>query len=269
MDKNFNVSGYFGIVRDFTQTMLYENKIREYSNELEEQIAVKNKFISILAHDLKSPFHGYIGITNTIIDNWNSINDDELILIVKELNISVQKQYQLLVNLLDWSRLQTGKISFNPVEFNLSELIDDIILSLSVNLTNKSMHIAKEFSENVFMYADRDLMHMLCRNLISNAIKFSNPEGIIKISVNDEKNYTCVNIKDYGMGMNQIEQDKLFKMDTHYSREGTLGEQGTGLGLLLCREIIEKHKGIIWLQSKEGAGSTFSFAIKKKRITLS
>lgn len=240
-----------------------EQKIIEYSEELKESNASKDKFFSIIAHDLKSPFHGILGLSRMIYEEFDSMDDDELRSSLEILKDSSENTYKLIENLLDWSRLETGKMKFQPSFQNMFMLVEDTRMLLNQNARLKDIAIRNKISHTSLVWGDSNMLHSLLQNIISNSIKFTPNNGIIEISeqaMDDKVEYT---ISDTGVGIDQNNIDKLFKLDVNYSTRGTMDEKGTGLGLVLCKEIVNIHKGDISIKSKVGKGTKIIFTLNK------
>lgn len=240
-----------------------EQKIIEYSEELKESNASKDKFFSIIAHDLKSPFHGILGLSRMIYEEFDSMDDDELRSSLEILKDSSENTYKLIENLLDWSRLETGKMKFQPSFQNMFMLVEDTRMLLNQNARLKDIAIRNKISHTSLVWGDSNMLHSLLQNIISNSIKFTPNNGIIEISeqaMDDKVEYT---ISDTGVGIDQNNIDKLFKLDVNYSTRGTMDEKGTGLGLVLCKEIVNIHKGDISIKSEVGKGTKIIFTLNK------
>ena len=246
---------------DITQQKKTEAEIKQRNEELRELNATKDKFFSIIAHDLKSPFNSIVGLSEILVEQ---INEKEYDGIEKYASIILQSSLRamnLLMNLMEWSRSQTGRMEFSPHLFDLKEFINDIASMFDDIALHKGIVIKRELPANVILFADKDMINTVLRNLISNAIKFTNQGGEIIVSVNEEKDKLMVSVKDNGIGIPKDVIGKLFRIDENYSTRGTANEAGTGLGLMLCKEFIEKHDGEIWVESEVEKGSTFYFTL--------
>jgi signal transduction histidine kinase len=176
---------------------------------------------------------------------------------------SSQRSMDLLKNLLDWARLQTGKIEFKAVDFSLNDIVTETIALLNDAASQKSIQILNTINQEIKIHADPSMMGTILRNLISNAIKFSNPGGKITISTEQKENELVLLVSDNGTGISKADQLRMFKIEENFSLKGTQNETGTGLGLILCKEFIEKYEGEIWVESEEGVGSTFYFTLPR------
>ncbi len=188
--------------------------------------------------------------------NWNEMDK-----IAVAINQSSHRAFELLTNLLDWSRSQTGKMELNPEHFDLGETIHKVLKLADEAATQKSITISGDFPAATIVYGDNQMIESVIRNLITNAIKFTHPGGKIDISVENKQKSSVISVCDNGIGIPKEYLNKLFRIDAGYSTKGTQNERGTGLGLILCKEFVEKHKGKIWVESKEGKGSAFRFSI--------
>lgn len=251
-------------VRDITDRKIAEQKLKENETHLLELNATKDKFFSIIAHDLTGPFHSIIGFSDLLADQISNQDYEGLERYVSIIQNSAQMALDLLRNLLEWSRAQTGKVEFNPEYFELVKLIYDVKKLISGSAEQKSISILLELPHNQPVYADKAMISTVLRNLISNGIKFTHPGGIIVVTSEQENDQLIISVADNGVGIKQEVIDKLFKMEEIYSTAGTRNEKGTGLGLLLCKEFIEKHDGEIKVESVEGKGSIFRFSIPQQ-----
>jgi signal transduction histidine kinase len=237
------------------------DKLAQSEQELKEADQTKNKFLSIISHDLRGPFSGFIGLTQLMAEESDNFSKEELKEFSKKMQVSAKGLYDLLENLLQWSRFKRGMIEFNPMEFVLSDLINENI-DFMINISKqKEIIIENTLIPDLRIKVDHRMFNSILRNLISNAIKFSNRNSKIEAGAYLESSKAVVYIKDYGVGMDKDSIKKLFKLDQKVSSAGTEGEASTGLGLLLCKEFVEKHGGKIWVESEEGKGSTFYFTM--------
>jgi signal transduction histidine kinase len=240
-----------------------EEALREREIQLMELNVTKDKFFNIVAHDLKNPFTSILGsseLLNESIDKLEKENIRELSMI---LNDSAKSGYAILQNLLDWSRSQTGLLKINPERINLGNLIEENISNVQLAATNKGIKMYNEVKEKVFILADKNMINTILRNLLSNAVKYTHKSG--KVIVNDTitTDEIIVSIKDTGIGIPRDIIEKIFKIETRNSNPGTENEQGTGLGLKLSKEFVEKLGGRIWVESVENKGSEFRFSIPR------
>lgn len=236
-------------------------EIEKFNKELKDANATKDKFFRIIAHDLKNPFNAIIGYSDLILKKLNSYSKDQISDSVKKIHESSENTYKLLENLLQWSMSQTGKIGFTPKEYNVEEILKEAILQTNNQAMAKNISVDYIIKGNPLVHADENMITTVLRNLISNAIKYTLPFGDITITVSDEENKKKFTISDNGIGMDKSTMNKLFKINEKVTKEGTNKEKGTGLGLLLCKEFVEKHDGKIWAESELNQGSKFIFII--------
>lgn len=236
-------------------------KLQEYSQELKELNASKDMFFSIIAHDLKNSFNGLLGFSEFLKDNISSLDEEQIEDLAKDIHHSGQYIYNLLNNLLQWSRLEKGMLKCCPEKVNIFDLINSLMPLLSATAKEKSINISLNGDNSVYGFVDRNMLSSIVQNLVSNSIKFTPKNGDIKINITRNSQNVQIDIMDTGVGMTTSQMEKLFKIESCYSQRGTEGETGTGLGLLLCREFVEKNQGKIWVTSEVGKGSNFSFTI--------
>jgi PAS domain S-box-containing protein len=257
--------GLIGTCIDITIQKDNEDYIKKINNELENATKNKDKFFSIISHDLRSPLSGIMSLLDIIVTDYDTLDEDEKKEILIEAAKTSKSTFTLMENLLDWSRVQTGKMSFEPQNISLTLVLNSIKNLYYQKLKEKGISLNFEFEKEYFAYADLQITETILRNLISNAIKFTPEFGIILVSFDDMDDSMIVKIKDTGVGMYADQISKLYKLDLSYSTVGTAGERGTGLGLILCKELVEKQGGKIWIESEVGAGSTFFFTLPKSK----
>ena len=243
------------------------NEIEKQKIELQKLNATKDKFFSIIAHDLRGPFSGFLGLTEIMVEGLSDMTMDEIQEIAEGMKISATNLSRLLENLLQWAQVQRGLIPFNPKSIVLLTIVNESLEILYEAAINKSIDINCDISDNIKVFADSILVQTIIRNLVSNAIKFTHKGGKINISAKvTDDNSVELAIKDTGIGMSNTIIENLFRIDIQTGRKGTQGEPTTGLGLMLCKEFVEKHGGKLWVESdtdgKTGEiGSTFYFNI--------
>jgi signal transduction histidine kinase/ligand-binding sensor domain-containing protein len=243
------------------QKLLLEESVKLKTAELRELNASKDKFFSIIAHDLKNPFNTLIGFSDVLVES-EKVHDREAIHKFSEMiNTSARQTFRLLENLLEWANSQRGKIKFSPVTLNLGKLINDEFLIIDETAGRKNISLQNMVSDLVEIYADPNMLRTVMRNLITNGIKFTMKNGWVKVTARELENSVEVSVSDNGVGMNAETITGLFRIDIGDSTLGTEDEKGTGLGLYLCKDFIEKHGGKIWVESEEGKGSTFTFTL--------
>ncbi len=242
-------------------------KLLKSENDLKELNTTKDRFFSIIAHDLKNPFNALLGFSELLklnIDNYTKEETKKQVEIIHE---SSQSLFKLLDNLLNWSRTQIGSIVYKPDLFPLHPLVTQEVELLEAAAERKNIKIVVRIGSHIMVFADNNIISIVIRNLINNAIKFSNPGGRILVNADEKDNMVEVAISDSGIGMEQNELNKLFRLDESFTSRGTADEEGTGLGLLLCKEFVEKNRGHIRATSEKGKGSTFFFTLHTHRWT--
>ena len=251
------MNGWIIIFNDITQLQEIENALREGEKKYETLNATKDKFFRIISHDLKNPFHQLLGLTDILNKDLPNLDKKELKKIIGMIHNSAETGSKLLENLLIWANSQTDNIDFKPAELRLSEVLIQSIQFVQSLADNKNITINSNVPGTLSLFADRNMLDLIFRNLITNAIKFTNRNGKVTISAHSEKEVIIISIKDTGVGIPPENIEKLFKADKIYSTSGTEKEKGTGLGLILCKEFVEKNRGKIWVQSEPGKGSEF------------
>lgn len=260
-DTTGEIIGTFGISRDITEQKKAEELLKDSESALRDLNATKDKFFSIIAHDLRNPFSAIIGLSDILsiqIKEKNYEGIEEYSGIIQQ---SSQLAMDLLLNLLEWARSQTGRMKFQPVCFQIDELIREVTELLSNAARHKSITIHCESIPKLTVKADKAMIGAVLRNLISNAVKYTHQGGHIRISIDHRQNELVVSVRDNGIGIKRDVLEKLFRIDSNCSTMGTQNEKGTGLGLILCKEFVEKHHGKIWAESEPKKGSTFFFII--------
>lgn len=245
------------------EVILRTAELKKSEEELLQLNAMKDKFFSIVAHDLKSPFQGLLGISNILAVDHDELDDEEVKTISSEIYKTTKNLYTLIDQLLDWARLQTNRMECNIEKLELQTIVIDVFNLISQNAGEKSIEIQNRVNDDVFVLADERMLNSIFSNLISNAIKFTVRGGKIAISSIYKNNLVEICINDTGVGIDKEKIDKLFRIDQSYTSNGTEGEIGTGLGLILCREMVNKLGGDIWVISEKGKGSSFYFTLPK------
>lgn len=235
--------------------------IKKYAEELKQLNQTKDKFFSIIAHDLKNPFITILGFSDLLLSDYAELSDEEKLFYVSEMKKSAEVSHNLLQNLLQWSRSQTGRIDFNPQKLDLLELVNENFLLLEMTAEKKQIQLQQQIKGRQFIYADKDMIETVLRNLLTNAIKFSNRNSVINVNAVIDRDFTEIEVVDSGIGIDQKTIDTLFRLDATHSSSGTENESGTGLGLILCKEFVEKNKGTIRVESEQGKGSKFIFTL--------
>lgn len=249
------------IANDITEIKEFEQKLKEQEEKLRELNSTKDKFFSIIAHDLKNPF-SVLQSGAELLSIYLERNNISMAKSKSRVISDATKQvYTLLENLLEWARSQTNAILFDPVSFNLKKFVAECLSDIETLAKNKSITISNEIPPELKLYADKKLLSVIFRNLLTNAVKFTHKGGLVLVKARSEEDKSEITVLDTGIGIAREDQDQLFRIDAHYSRPGTANETGTSLGLILCKEFIEKHGGRIWVESELNKGSEFKFTI--------
>ncbi|MDO9255999.1 MAG: PAS domain S-box protein [Bacteroidales bacterium] len=262
-------------VRDLTEMKKVVNELLRHNHELVESNLSKDKFFSIFAHDLKNPFQGLLGFIDLLYEDLDELSNDQVKEYLSNVRNASYHTYALLENLLEWSRIQSGKMPFTPTVFDIHDEISSVITVLDNNATQKDIKLINEVDSGIMVEADRNMIRSVIQNIVTNSIKFSNSNGRVVIRGRVPINYTKarnttepgdrqwleISISDNGIGIPEEILPKLFKLNGQYSSAGTANEPGTGLGLVLCHEMVEKNGGRIWAESIPGQGTTFIFTI--------
>lgn len=252
--------------RDITERKLAEQNIQKRNEELSKANAEKDKFFTIIAHDLRAPFGGFLGLTQIMAQELPNLTMAQVHEIAMNMSKSATNLYRLLENLLEWSQIQKGSIPFNPTAIQLRSLVDESLALVLDTSKSKKIETSCDIAEDITVFADSPILQSVLRNLVSNALKFTRKGGKVRVSAKTTfENTVEIAVQDTGIGMSQTMVDNLFRIDVQTKRKGTEGEPSTGLGLLLCKEFVEKHGGTIWAESEVGKGSIFFFSIQKAK----
>ncbi len=249
---------------DITKRKQAEEVINLKNRELQETNAEKDKFFSILAHDLRNPFNALLGYTELLTEEYDSLSPADITTAIGSLRKSSLNLYRLLENLLEWSRIQRGSISFDPRPVNLRTIVNEIHNIVSESASKKQITIQIDIPDDIAVMADPHMVSTIIRNLVFNAIKFTRDGGTIMLSAHvDDPSFVEIRIEDNGIGMSREILNNLFRLDGKSNRPGTAGEASTGLGLIICKDFVDKHGGRISATSTEGAGSTFTVTFQR------
>lgn len=264
--RNGVITGTEGSMRDVTERKLHKDSLERLNNDLSVLNDQKNKLLSVIAHDLRNPIAGCVGLLEVAFTDIDNTSKDELIEYLEMMQKGVLNAHELLEDLLEWARIQ-----FDSVDFILTS-IPDLQNEMRHTLNKimplaeaKEIEIKQHIDDDLSIVADKHMLASIIRNLVTNAIKFSNKGGKIDISAKKQKNGFLFSVRDNGIGVPAKNLNKLFTNGTSFTSYGTLGEKGTGMGLNLCRTFVEKHGGKIWVESIEGSGSTFYFSIPDQK----
>lgn len=262
-DKN-EISGFVVNARDITENKKAQEALVNSENLLRELNLTKDKFFSIIAHDLKSPFNSIIGMSDLLKEEAETLDVKNIRHYATIINSAANQTLILLENLLNWARMQQGRMEFNPKNLLLHQLTSDVIDMLSETSADKNIRLQNNIPETTIVHADENMLTTTIRNLLGNAIKFTHNGGSVIISSEKTDDIVRISVTDTGIGISAENIEKLFNIGSSISTRGTRNEKGTGLGLILCKEFIEKHGGRIWAKSVEGQGSSFTFTLPLK-----
>lgn len=262
-DKNNNskIVGLCGLSTDITERKKNEEIIKESQQQLKILNNTKDKLFSIIAHDLRSPFYGITGFSELLIENLSTTEDEESKEYIGLIDTLAKNTLILLDNLLSWAKSQTKELSFKPEKLLLSEVIQEVIVLKKSLSKVKHISLNYEPTDKIELYTDKNILQTILRNLISNAIKFTNKGGKIDITVTTNKELIEICVSDNGVGISKESINTIFELSNTTVLPGTANEQGSGLGLILCKELVEKLNGTIWVESNVNKGSQFTFAL--------
>lgn len=238
-------------------------KLKDVENQLQKLLITKDRFFSIIAHDLKNPFNNIMGISQLLVQGFERMKPEKVKYFHKGLYEISKNGYELLINLLEWARSQKGAIEFASTTLNLFKLGEETFRLYQTRANQKEITLNNHIANDFEVFADINMIKTILRNLVSNALKFTDRGGVIEIHSENFENYVQITIRDTGIGIEPKAANNLFKIDEYISTEGTENETGTGLGLILCKEFVDKHNGNIWVESKLGFGSKFNFTLPK------
>lgn len=256
------IYGILGTSMNITERIEAVKEIKLKNEQLLKLNTEKDKFFSIIAHDLRSPFNSFLGLTQVMAEDLHKLSINEMQGIAATMSKSAINLYRLLENLLEWAQMQQGLIPFNPENIQLNMIVEESMEMIQESTNLKGIEISTDIPEGIEVFADLKIMQTVIRNLVSNAIKFTPKGGKVSVlAKNTKENKVEISIRDTGIGMNQTMIDNLFRLDIKTNFSGTDGEPSAGLGLLLCKEFIERHDGKISVESDIGKGSTFIFTI--------
>jgi len=272
-DIHGKITGFVGIDRDITEQKRAEaellaahNELKEKNTQLYELNSSKDKFFSIISHDLRSPFNTLLGFAQLLSEHIERYSRDEIKYNVDRIRASAESLNALLENLLTWSRIQRGIIEYEPEEIDIHEIAEYNIDLFTSKAEQKQIILTSFVQKEMLTYADYNMVNTVIRNLVSNALKFTRAGDTIEISAQEQETHIEVAVSDTGIGINKEDIPKLFRIDVQYTHTGTAGEKGTGLGLNLCKDLVEKNGGRIWVESALGKGTTFRFTLPKTLV---
>lgn len=243
-------------------------KLLDSERNLREVNEGKDKFFSILSHDLRSPFNGFAGLTYLLANEIDTLSKEEIVSFANNINDSAQALLQLIDDLFNWTLIESGKMSYVPAKIELKYVIDESFLLLKNNAAQKEITLTNNIPPNTFAFADPHMVLSVIQNLIANSIKFTRAKGSVNVDYSTVEDFIEVTVSDNGIGIDEENIKRLFKVDSIYSSRGTENEKGTGLGLILCKELVEKNWGKIWIESKPNEGTKITFSLPKNREVL-
>lgn len=262
-DENGNFIGLNGVTRDISKRKKAEAEVELKTKQLIAANADKDRFVTILAHDLRSPFQSILGLLGLLNENIESYTTEEIAEFIKMLYGSANNAYNFLEDLLKWA--QSQKMPFQPCEIPFKDIWSDVIMAIEGSANSKGISISNDIPLDLELYADANMLKAVLRNLISNAIKFTHKGGSIMLSSVETEEGINISVADTGVGMPQNYSSQLFDITNNYTKKGTLNETGSGFGLVLCKEFLKKHNGRIWVESEVGKGSSFHFMIPNNK----
>lgn len=259
------VTGYIAYITEITKRKKAELLLEEQAKELQKLNVTKDKFFSIIAHDMKSPFNAIIGFSELMLHNYNDLDDATFIKGLKTIETAGNHAYKLVENLLLWSKNQAKGTNFVPEWLSLNKQIKESLILADSAIQNKELKVSFNPEQSINIYTDRNMIDLVLRNLISNAIKFTHKRGQITVSISENEQEVLTSVKDSGIGIAENKIATLFEINKPKNTLGTENEQGTGLGLILCKDFIERLGGRIWAESIQGVGSTFTFSLPRSK----
>lgn len=237
--------------------------IKSQNRQLNDLLTMKDRFFSIIAHDLKNPLSAFMNVSQMMKESYDNFSDDEKKEVISDFAEQSKLIFALLENLLEWSRLQTDRINFDPQNINLNFIIENVLNLMAMNASKKNIELETDLGRKTMAFADPNMITTVIRNMVSNSIKFTPSGGKIKVITEDLDDEVKIKVEDTGIGIPEKNLDKLFRLDAGLTTEGTNKEKGTGLGLILCKEFVEKNGGEIKVESKIGEGTSFIFTLPK------
>lgn len=264
VDSNKEITGYIVHINEISERKQAEMLLEKQAKELQELNATKDKFMSIIAHDLRSPFNAIIGFSDLMVKNFHQLDEETFLKGLKIIESASNHAYKLLENLLIWARNQTEKSQFSPEMLNLSQLVHEALKTIESTAVHKKISFSTSINKNLQVFADRNMLDSIIRNLVTNAIKFSFKEGKVRIKAILTENGVCISVSDKGIGISSDRLASIFEIDKHTNTNGTENELGSGLGLILCKDFVTRHNGEIWIESTLNKGTKVSFTLPLK-----
>lgn len=262
-----SIAGVIGVINDISEKRTAERALVESEQKLREAVATKDRFFSIISHDLRSPFASILGFTDTLVEMYDELSDEERFSFIKDVSDAAKKAYRLVDNLLAWARTQSGEIKLNPQPIRLWAIVNDLVDLYAPLAKQRNMTIVNEIADDTIIFADEPTITLVIRNLVNNATKFNNDGQPIVISAKQDAGTVVLFIRDHGIGIKEEDLGKLFRIDTN-SKVGNSPQKGSGLGLILCKQYIEKNKGTIVVNSEYGKFTEFTIVLPGADIEL-
>ncbi|PTN37174.1 ATP-binding protein [Desulfonatronum sp. SC1] len=250
-----------GFARDISERKQFEAELVRKNEQLRKSIAEKDQFFSIIAHDLRSPFMGFLVFIRLLTQSDHRFEPTRIQRLCTDMKQSAESLYALLENLLEWAAMQRGAAVFAPKDHRLIDLVEECIDLMQGVAHHKNVMLTHVVPDDLAVFADTSMLNTVLRNLLSNAVKYSETGGTVLVAARQNNGAVQISVQDTGIGMDQKVMSRLFVLDQVSSRKGTTGENGTGLGLILCKDFVEKHGGRIWARSEPNQGSTFTFTL--------
>lgn len=236
-------------------------QIKQLNQELQKSNADKDRFISILGHDLRNPFNSMLGLLDILTEEREELQKEQTWEFLQSIREVARNTYNMLEDLLEWGRFQTGRMSFKPMEYSFKDICNEVVKQVTAQAQAKGVTIHCKSHDNLMVFADHKMLRTIMRNLLSNAVKFSHPGGEVMVNAVAETDKTIISVSDNGVGIEPGVKKKLFVITEIVTTKGTQDEKGSGMGLILCKEFVGMHGGTIWVESEAGKGSTFSFTL--------
>jgi PAS domain S-box-containing protein len=265
LDEAGNITRIIAIDSDITKIKDAEQEIEHQRDELKKANDTKDKFFSIIAHDLRGPLSTVFTLLNILHTDLDLFGKEQLKTLIGQMKDATGKTFNLTENLLDWANLRRDTIPYRPKTISISEIVDENLELFQSQASKKQIQLENELPKEVEVFADEEMIKTIIRNLLGNAIKFTGAGGQIRFKASETADKWCIQVIDTGTGMDKDEIDKLFRIDIQHSTPGTLQEKGSGLGLILIKEFLDKNKGEIRVESVHGKGSTFSICLPKTK----
>lgn len=263
MDDSQNIIQFVSLWKDVTARQTEEKKLMQDFRQLKKQNANKDKFLSILSHDLRAPFNGLLGYSELLEGQLESLSPEDIQMCASRINSSARQALDMLQDVLQWGKLQAGSIKYQPALTRLDMAVKGVFVILADNAAQKNIDLLNTVDETIKVFADPNMLNLMLRNLVTNGIKFTKPGGSVTVAAKDIEDQIRLTVTDTGVGIRAEHLNSLFLIEKKFSTAGTAGEKGSGLGLVLCRDLALKNGGTVEVQSELGKGSTFTLNLLK------